>query len=829
MSLRKRVLQSTIAAIIVVTCSLAQAGWVLDPNGFTSLGTITNGTGALTFDTTTGSLSGGLSGTGQTVYTGSGQAVSVFTFSSIDLQTAPTLTGDLPIAILSQGDFTLNTTLSANGGGGGHRQQGYGVLGGFDGGDARRDGSASSNVDGKGPGGSPGASGSSNDASGGAGHGGGGGAANYPAGSTYGTETLDDLIAGSGAGGSYNKGGGAGGGAIELGAVGNLLVDTAGLISANGGSGAGSGSQITSGGGSGGAILLAGNDVTIDGTVRAKGGNGGDASGGQLNGGGGGGGRIAVYSNAAASVGGTVTADAGVAVGTNSVGQDGSDGTVHYGMPRNTVGARIVTLDGTSGSNSISTAYDTTGNLEVNLGFFADYLIVGGGGGGGVRKASSRGAGGGGAGGLIYAEGVDITSGASVTVGAGGAGGVDLETPVSGDLGDNGGDSILTLNGITLTALGGGGGGKSYSSGKDGGSGGGAGGGRGGDEGDATQTQPPPGYGTGYGNDGGDRTGNSQYTPGAGGGGAGAAGSNSDGGGNGGAGLDFDITGTSVGYAGGGGGTDTQGNNGGSASHGGGAGSTSGARDGQDGVDGTGGGGGASADPNGDGTGGNGGSGIVVVRYVGPALATGGDSITENVDGTDTVHQFTTVGSSTLDLSGLDLDARLGATLTGEITGPGSLIYNGPGTLTLAADNTYAGDTIVNAGTLNMNGSLLMDINDGGSNQLLGDGALNLDGVLNLDLAGVTGFGNWLLVDVDNLTEAYGTGFSVAMNGGPVFTEASDVWTYSDAGGDWTFTEGTGYLDFAATATAVIPEPSTLAIWSLGLLGLVWFTRRRKR
>lgn len=34
----------------------------------------------------------------------------------------------------------------------------------------------------------------------------------------------------------------------------------------------------------------------------------------------------------------------------------------------------------------------------------------------------------------------------------------------------------------------------------------------------------------------------------------------------------------------------------------------------------------------------------------------------------------------------------------------------------------------------------------------------------------------------------------------------------------------------AATAisTALIPEPSTLMIWALGLLGLAWYGRRRK-
>ena len=54
-----------------------------------------------------------------------------------------------------------------------------------------------------------------------------------------------------------------------------------------------------------------------------------------------------------------------------------------------------ITLDGTSGSESISTTYTLSGNTTFNLGFFAEYLIIGGGGGGAGRDVG----GGGGAGG----------------------------------------------------------------------------------------------------------------------------------------------------------------------------------------------------------------------------------------------------------------------------------------------------------------------------------------------------------------------------------------------------------------------------------------------
>jgi len=79
--------------------------------------------------------------------------------------------------------------------------------------------------------------------------------------------------------------------------------------------------------------------------------------------------------------------------------------------------ALAITLDGTSGTNTSSAPLSTTGNLQINLGFFAEYLIVGGGGAGAVTRTSG---GGGGAGGLLTGSTTLGASSHSVTVGGGG-------------------------------------------------------------------------------------------------------------------------------------------------------------------------------------------------------------------------------------------------------------------------------------------------------------------------------------------------------------------------------------------------------------------------
>ena len=300
-----------------------------------------------------------------------------------------------------------------------------------------------------------------------------------------------------------------------------------------------------------------------------------------------------------------------------------------------------------------------------------EVLVVGGGGGGGV---GSNGGGGGGAGGLVYNSQYLVTPGQAytVTVGAGGAGSVGRGIGSSGS---------ISLFGNLVAAGGGRGGGQYQDAGVVGGSGGGS-----------TYFSATRAAGaSGQGNAGGagayalGRPVNNDQ--GGGGGGAGEAGSDGPGssgaGGAGGVGLQFSISGTPTYYAGGGGGSsnDTTSMSVGGLG-GGGAGGSTGTLTGVAGTANTGGGGGAGN--GGGGNGGAGGSGVVIVRYFGPAQATGG---TITYVGGYTIHTFTS-GSSTFTPNASWLDMS-GNNLTGTFTnGPIHVSANG-GSIAFDGVNDY--------------------------------------------------------------------------------------------------------------------------------------------
>jgi hypothetical protein len=156
-----------------------------------------------------------------------------------------------------------------------------------------------------------------------------------PGGVSYGNMVGGFIQGGSGGGGAgtfglgQNPQGGDGGGGIELGALGNILIDSSAAILVDGGEGElRAGNDAGGGGGAGGGILIHGLDVTIHGKLSANGGNGGPHV---QSGGGGGGGRIVVAEDIAGSTSlptialtgtNTITAHAGFG-GSGSV--DGSE------------------------------------------------------------------------------------------------------------------------------------------------------------------------------------------------------------------------------------------------------------------------------------------------------------------------------------------------------------------------------------------------------------------------------------------------------------------------------------------------------------------------
>lgn len=334
----------------------------------------------------------------------------------------------------------------------------------------------------------------------------------------------------------------------------------------------------------------------------------------------------------------------------------------------------------------------------------ARYLVVGGGGSGGSDMGGGGGAGG-------YLAGLfDLSVGAyTVTVGAGGSGN---NAGVGSRRGWEGGSSSFVGSNINLVAFGGGGGASNHDRGDNPaggtnlglqvGSGGGSSGGGGAASGGSL------GYGgsrwgngtPGQGNDGG--IGLGQWYPGGGGGAGGAGNSNPA---TGGVGIQNDILGTNYFWAGGGGGSGYSniGGNGGPGGGGAGAiGSTfggSGLNPGSNGNGGatnsqanvagsnaganTGGGGGGGSHYNLTNSGGSGGSGIVVIRYPGPQIATGG---TVTTVGSDTVHSFTSSGTFTvnqlpttswINLAGTSNNATLVNGITYNSSNKGSLVFNG--------------------------------------------------------------------------------------------------------------------------------------------------------
>ena len=291
----------------------------------------------ITINTTTGVWSDGINSFTSVLVNRGTHFVRAFVFDNFTLTAGFSLTavGDKPLAILAQGNITIDGTIDL-------RPQATGLSGGFDnqhipgagGGEGGEFGSHPdfyTSLTGRPAAGAPansgGQVGNSGEGGGGGGHGGAGGHGSLPFPGPGGVAYGDLLATGSIQGGSggaagefvttVNPGGGDGGGGIELAAVGDITIGALGSILADGCNGEINGLVAGGGGGAGGGILIHGEDVTVNGTLSADGGFGGNNFGG---GGGGGGGRILVAELAAGSsaaptialaLGATITADGG--------------------------------------------------------------------------------------------------------------------------------------------------------------------------------------------------------------------------------------------------------------------------------------------------------------------------------------------------------------------------------------------------------------------------------------------------------------------------------------------------------------------------------------
>ncbi len=211
-------------------------------------------------------------------------------------------------------------------------------------------------------------------------------------------------------------------------------------------------------------------------------------------------------------------------------------------------------------------------------------------------------------------------------------------------------------------------------------------------------------------------------------------------------------------------------------------------------------------------------------------------------------------------MSGVNLNDRLGTTMTGTISGGGGLTYTGPGRLTLTANNTYAGATAVNAGTLIVDGNNSLATGAmtvatgaalGGSGTIGGDLTLNngarfafapgntltLLGSSTFALASSFGVASlWDLSGAALDWDTINTGTYTLLTGGNLGSNFFSTSNISNFGiGNAAANLGTGgtksaYFQTGSLQLVVVPEPGSLALAVVGLgLGLAALAVRGRR
>lgn len=166
--------------------------------------------------------------------------------------------------------------------------------------------------------------------------------------------------------------------------------------------------------------------------------------------------------------------------------------------------------------------------------------------------------------------------------------------------------------------------------------------------------------------------------------------------------------------------------------------------------------------------------------------------------GSGNVYGGDAAGTSALTVGGGDRSADFSGVMQNQ-SSTLRLTKIGTGTQTLSGINTYTGNTLINAGTLELatTGRLRFLITNTSNNTLTGAGTATLSGEFAIDTSAVTaGTGPWLIENVSTLTGAYGSTFKVVNPDGSPWTDAgSDKWTKpATAGKVWIFNEATGSL-----------------------------------